>query len=116
LAGVEALVTWRDPSARLPALSRLPAPHATALVVAAHEDGRLSEALAGTPWAACTRAGVASVAGDHEALGAVAACAAASLVARGGVEQALVLGAAPRRGYALLMVPKPSPSSAAGAR
>jgi 3-oxoacyl-[acyl-carrier-protein] synthase II len=116
LARVEALVTWRDPAARLAALSSLPAPRATARVVAAHDDGRLTEALAGTPWAACVRAEVASAAGDHEALGAVAACAAASLLAGGDAKEALVVSAAPRRGYALLMVAESRASSSVGAR
>jgi 3-oxoacyl-[acyl-carrier-protein] synthase II len=114
LARVGRVVTWRDPEARAGGLAQIPPPNGRARVVAAHDDARLALALEGTPWAACPRCAVAPAVGDHEALGAIAACAAASLLGTGGASEALLVCVSPtggprsapehERGYAMHLI------------
>ncbi len=75
-----------------------------ARIVAAYADAAVANVVAGTPWEPVTRIGVGTTAGDHEALGAIAACVAVELLSKGDeVDEALVLCADPPRGYALLL-------------
>jgi 3-oxoacyl-[acyl-carrier-protein] synthase II len=78
-------------------------PHHGAVVLCAREDERLRRALEGSPWAEVPRRSLAGRAGDHEGTGGFAAAAAVSALVAGEVEQALVIGVAPERGYALLL-------------
>jgi 3-oxoacyl-[acyl-carrier-protein] synthase II len=83
----------------------MPAPRepSRARVVAAYADARLGAAVEGTAWEAVTRVAVGPSAGDHEALGAIAACVAVELVTGGDADEVLVLCADPQRGYALVL-------------
>ncbi len=84
---------------------RVPGPQnpSRARVVTAYADARLKTALAGTSWEGVATVELGPTAGDHEALGAVAACVAVELIAAGEVDEALVLCADPHRGYALVL-------------
>ena len=84
---------------------RVPAPRdaSRARVVAPYADARLVTALAGTGWEGVARVELGPTVGDHEALGAMAACAAVELIVAGEVDEALVLCADPHRGYALVL-------------
>ncbi len=102
LVRVEQLVAWRvEPNV---AAVRPPRAAARARVVAPFADARLEMLLASTPWHGCSRIGVAEAAGDHEALGAVAASVGTRLVARGDADEALVVCCEEKRGSALLLV------------
>ncbi len=95
--------SWRGaPSARW--LGSAPAPERGAEVIFGREDERMESVLAGSPWADVPRRKVAPRAGDHEGAGAFAAAAAAAAIAAGTLESALLLGVAPDRGYAVLLV------------
>jgi 3-oxoacyl-[acyl-carrier-protein] synthase II len=86
------------------ATAACPPPPPRAAVFCAREDGRVRGALAGSPWAEVPRHLAAPRAGDHEGAGGFAATAAVSAIAAGDVDGALVLGIAPERGHALLLV------------
>jgi 3-oxoacyl-[acyl-carrier-protein] synthase II len=75
-----------------------------ALVVLPREAGELGPLLAKTGWAEVPRTVCASSGGEHEALGAIAIAAAVSRMASGDVKDALVVGFARGRGYAVVLV------------
>ena len=100
LARVEALVVAR---AGALALGPPRVPLARACVVVPHDDASVVAVLAGTPWETAARIDVGTTAGEHEALGAMAAVRAVELVATGAFDEALVLCDEPGRGYALLV-------------
>lgn len=87
--------TGRDGFAR--AAARLPVPAASALVIVARRDEATLGALQETSWRAVPIVDVASRAGHHEGLGALAVAAAVGVVSEGRAEQVLVLGLAPDR-------------------
>ncbi len=101
LARVESLTTARGGALAV----RAPRDPSRARVVAAYADAPLVAALATAGWASAARVEVGPSAGDHEALGAVAACVGVELIASGAAREVLVLCADPARGYALLLVP-----------
>jgi 3-oxoacyl-[acyl-carrier-protein] synthase II len=70
-------------------------PH-TSRVVASRESARLELLLASTPWARVERA-------THETMGAVTLAAVVGRMARGEVRDALVIGLAQGRGYAIVL-------------
>ncbi len=84
------------------ALATLPAPSQRAQVILARNDHPWREVLAGTRWYDAPHQLVAPRAGDHEGAGGFAAAAAVAAIANGDLDQALLLGLAPDRGYALL--------------
>jgi hypothetical protein len=59
--------------------------------------------LAGTPWGACPRLVCSEAVGESDGLGAVAIAVAVGRIASGRTEQALVLGLARGRGYAIVL-------------
>jgi 3-oxoacyl-[acyl-carrier-protein] synthase II len=103
LARVDCALEWRGDGARALAAIRGPRT-AAAEVVVGRQDPALDAALAGSAWASCKRKTCSGALGDSPALGAVAVAVAAARVARGLVDEALVIGAAPSHGYAVLLV------------
>ena len=95
LCKIEHSASGRDGFARAAAL--LPAPRGAALVVVARRDESTLGALAETSWRDVSIAEVASRAGHHEGLGAVAVAAAVGALGDGRAEHVLVLGLAPDR-------------------
>ncbi len=119
LAGVAWWGSWRGPAgvvvtAPLAGAPRPPTP-AGAAVFVGRDDERVRTALEGSPWAEVPRHGVAARAGDHEGAGGFAAAAAVAALAAGDVESALLLGTAPDRGYAALLVRPREQGGRAGA-
>lgn len=80
-----------------------PDPGSRARVFVARDDAAVEAALSGSAWAEVPRAATAARAGGHEAAGGFAAAAAFSLLREGAIDEALVLGLAPDRGYAFLL-------------
>jgi len=94
--------SWRgEPEAPL---ADAPAPDSGAAAIVARDDAELARWLERSPWAAMPRRFVAPRAGRHEGAGGFAAAAAVSALERGVLPSALVVGRAPDRGYALLLV------------
>jgi 3-oxoacyl-[acyl-carrier-protein] synthase II len=100
--------SWRTGDGLAPAarpLAAVPPPsRGGAAVFFGRDDARVRGALEGSPWAEVPRRSVAARAGDHEGAGGFAAAAAVSALAAGEVDSALLLGVAPDRGYAVLLV------------
>jgi 3-oxoacyl-[acyl-carrier-protein] synthase II len=102
IARIAAFSSWRDDDA----FPDLPAPRdaRTAQVILPRESPGLEPLLAPTAWATVPRVVCAGSGGEHEALGAIAVAAAVSRLARGEVRDALVVGLAKGRGYAVVLV------------
>ncbi|WP_437996341.1 beta-ketoacyl-[acyl-carrier-protein] synthase family protein [Sorangium sp. So ce185] len=79
------------------------APSPAAVFVGRSEE-RLTVCLRGSPWAEVPCSTLAPRAGDHEGAGGFAAAAAVAALASGALASVLVLGGAPDRGYAILLV------------
>ncbi|MGK4002980.1 beta-ketoacyl-[acyl-carrier-protein] synthase family protein [Sorangium sp. So ce1036] len=75
-----------------------------AAVFIGRQEERLVACLRGSPWAEVPRSILASRAGDHEGAGGFAAAAAVAALASGALASVLILGGAPDRGYAILLV------------
>jgi 3-oxoacyl-[acyl-carrier-protein] synthase II len=109
LARLAHAVQWRDDAGGPSQLRLLPPPRdaARARVVLGREsagaDPQIDGLLKGTAWSAVPRLSCRARVGNHEAVGAVALVAAASLVARGEARCALVLGLARGRGHAFVL-------------
>jgi len=104
LAQVAWWTSWRGDSAG--ALAGAPAPEpGLAGVFVGREEPRVDRCLRGSPWAEVPRRALAMRVGDHEGAGGFAAAAAAAAIAGGQITRALILGGAPDRGYAILLVP-----------
>jgi 3-oxoacyl-[acyl-carrier-protein] synthase II len=101
LCRIEYAASGRDGFAR--AAAQLPAPARAALVVLARRDESTLGALAETAWRDVPIAEVASRAGHHEGLGAVAVAAAVGALGDGRAEHVLVLGLAPDRWVTLVL-------------
>jgi 3-oxoacyl-[acyl-carrier-protein] synthase II len=102
LARVERVVEWRiDDPAPLEAL-RQPR-SARAEVVLARAGDAAERVVAQTGWTECPRVVCANFLLETDALGAVAVAVAAGRIGAGRVAEALVLGVAHRRGYAILL-------------
>jgi hypothetical protein len=82
---------------------RAPRDGSRAEVLLARATPGVEVLLAATAWRAVPRVACAPALGESDALGAVAVAVAASRIASGRVAEALVLGVAHRRGYALLL-------------
>jgi 3-oxoacyl-[acyl-carrier-protein] synthase II len=96
--------SWREE--RHP-LAGAPPPGEGAAVFHGREEDHVHQMLAGSPWAEVPRHSLAARAGDHEGAGGFAAAAAVAALAAGQVKSALVLGVAPDRGHAILLVRAP---------
>jgi 3-oxoacyl-[acyl-carrier-protein] synthase II len=68
------------------------------------QEARFAACLRGSPWAEVPRSTLAPRSGDHEGAGGFAAAAAVAVLARGDLASVLILGGAPDRGYAILLV------------
>jgi 3-oxoacyl-[acyl-carrier-protein] synthase II len=101
LAEVAWYAGWRGSAAGR--LADAPVPQDRALVLVAHDDARVAEALAGSAWADVPRQASAPRAGGHEGAGGFAAAAACGKLGEGALDIALVLGLAPDRGYAFVL-------------
>jgi hypothetical protein len=102
LARVRQTLEWRADAGT--ALRSLVAPSgAAADVVLARANGGSDALLAATPWATCRRVTCAEALGESDGLGAVAIAVAAARVAAGRASDALVLGLAKGRGFALVL-------------
>lgn len=102
LARVRQTLEWRADARS--ALAGLVAPSgAGAEVVLARANGGSDALLAATPWVACPRITCADAIGESDGLGAVAIAVAAARVAAGKAPDALVLGLAKGRGFALVL-------------
>jgi 3-oxoacyl-[acyl-carrier-protein] synthase II len=104
IARVEHCVGGRDGFAR--AAAKLPPPPPAALVILARRDESTLGALAETPWRGVPIQEVASRAGHHEGLGAVALAAAVGVLGEGRADRVLVLGLAPDR-WATIILARP---------
>ncbi len=103
LARVAQVVEWRgDPRS---ALGELLGPRgARAEVVLSRSDAATDAILRRTAWWTCDRLHCASAFGEGDALGAVAIAVAAARVGTARASEVLVLGLAPARGYAVVLV------------
>jgi 3-oxoacyl-[acyl-carrier-protein] synthase II len=102
LARVERVFEWRGDGPV--ALAGLRAPRgAGAEVVLARASEAGERILVQTSWRGCPRVACAESLGESDALGAVAVAVAASRIGAGRITEALVLGVAQRRGYAILL-------------
>ncbi|WP_437731107.1 beta-ketoacyl synthase N-terminal-like domain-containing protein [Sorangium sp. So ce1335] len=81
-----------------------PGAPAPAAVFVGRQEDRIVACLRGSPWAEVPRSTLASRAGDHEGAGGFAAAAAIAALASGALASVLLLGGAPDRGYAILLV------------
>jgi 3-oxoacyl-[acyl-carrier-protein] synthase II len=102
IARVEQLLMWREP-AELP-LGSLRAPGSKACVFLAREDEGILALIEASPWRGVRRAPLGRAPGEHEGLGAMAIAAAVSEMQAHAVGDALVVGLAKGRGYALRLV------------
>ncbi|EYF08962.1 beta-ketoacyl-[acyl-carrier-protein] synthase family protein [Chondromyces apiculatus] len=103
LARVAWWSAWRGDGVH--ALSDAPPPDgASSCVFLGREEPRNALCLAGSRWADIPRRVMAPRVGDHEGAGGFAAAAAVAAIMRGDLSSALVLGGAPDRGYAILLV------------
>jgi 3-oxoacyl-[acyl-carrier-protein] synthase II len=102
LARIESIVEWRVDGPA--ALAGLRAPHgAGAEVVLARASEAGDSVMVHTSWRQCPRIVCADLLGESDALGAVAVAIAAARIGAGRTPEALVLGVAQRRGYAILL-------------
>ena len=104
LARVAHVTSWRSHGAEvLPVLPPPLTPRAAA-VVFPRDSSDLAPLLADTAWGTVAQQTCAGSGGEHEALGVIAIAAAVSLIARGEVREALIVGRARGRGYAVVLV------------
>ncbi|WP_437332705.1 beta-ketoacyl synthase N-terminal-like domain-containing protein [Sorangium sp. So ce394] len=102
LAGAPAPAPLRAPG-EVAQRAQPSAPSPAAVFVGRSEE-RLTVCLRGSPWAEVPCSTLAPRAGDHEGAGGFAAAAAVAALASGALASVLVLGGAPDRGYAILLV------------
>jgi 3-oxoacyl-[acyl-carrier-protein] synthase II len=102
LARLSFWTSWRDDASQ--ALAEVPAPMdvSRAAVITGHSDARL-HMLGTSPWSRAVRRSVDARAGTHEGIGGMAMAAAVAALTHGTFDECLVIGAAPQRGYALLL-------------
>jgi 3-oxoacyl-[acyl-carrier-protein] synthase II len=102
LAKVAQVLEWRGGGAQ--ALASLEAPRsARAEVILARLNGGADALIARTGWSPCPRHACAPALGESEGLGAVALAVAVGRIATGRADEALVLGLARGRGYAIVL-------------
>jgi 3-oxoacyl-[acyl-carrier-protein] synthase II len=103
LCRVAYYASGRDGFAR--AAAEVPGPSEKALVVLARRDEATARALAETRWRAVPVVDVASRAGHHEGLGALAFAAAVGVIGDARADRVLVLGLAPDRWVTFVLAP-----------
>jgi hypothetical protein len=105
LARIEQVLEWRGEAG--PALAALRTPRDRggpgAEVILARASEAMSRVVEQTAWRACRRVPCAPALGESEALGAVAVAVAAGRIGAGLATEALVLGMAQGRGYAMVL-------------
>jgi 3-oxoacyl-[acyl-carrier-protein] synthase II len=102
LARVTQVLQWRADGAA--AMTQLRPPGgARAEVIVPRADGSVHELLEQTKWGTCPRLSCAATFGESDALGAVAIAVAAARVGRGFSSEALIVGLARGRGYAIVL-------------
>ena len=102
IARVEDLRIWRE-TERSP-LEKLAPPSPRARVFLSREDEDVAPLLDASPWRDVPRVVVRQVAGEHEALGAIAMALAVAEIRAKALDCALIVGLAKSRGYALRLV------------
>jgi 3-oxoacyl-[acyl-carrier-protein] synthase II len=102
LARVTQVLQWRADAAAAMAQLRPPA-SSRAEVIVPRADGGVRELLDRTKWGACPRLTCAPTFGESDALGAVAIAVASARVGRGFTSEALIVGLARGRGYAIVL-------------
>ncbi|HEY3817128.1 MAG TPA: beta-ketoacyl-[acyl-carrier-protein] synthase family protein [Polyangiaceae bacterium] len=101
LVHVRQVVEWRG---AVPPIAELAPPReGSAEVILPRDNGGSGPLLARTSWSECARLSCAAAVGESDGLGAVAIAVAVGRVASGLTDQALVLGLAPDRGYAIVL-------------
>jgi 3-oxoacyl-[acyl-carrier-protein] synthase II len=102
LARVRQIVEWRGDA--LQAVDSLPTPQSgRAEVLLPRANGGAAQLLDATPWGGCPRVVCASFLGESDALGACAIAIAAARLAARTIDQALIVGLARGRGYAIVL-------------
>jgi 3-oxoacyl-[acyl-carrier-protein] synthase II len=101
LAHVGTIVEWRE--AGPGALASLEAPRGRAEVLLPRANGGAVELLASTPWADVPCVVCAPFLGESDALGACAIAVGVARLAAGTIDEALILGLAKGRGYAIVL-------------
>ncbi len=102
LARIRQVVEWRG--AGLEACARLGPPSgARAEVVLSRANAQVDALLEQTPWGRCPRAACTPALGESDGLGAVAIAVAAGRIATRRADEALVLGFARGRGFAIVI-------------
>jgi len=102
VARVGQMIEWRDDADGALASLRAPLAYPAEVVLARVEDD--ADILLGrTPWMRCSRSACAPALGESDGLGAVAIAVAAGRIATGRVREALVLGLAKGRGFAIVL-------------
>ncbi len=102
LARLRQLVEWRS-SPRAAVAQMIGPESARAAVVVPRENGAVDELLAHTRWRECPRVVCAQVLGESDGLGVVAVAVAVGRIATGRIDEALVLGVARGRGFAIVL-------------
>ncbi len=102
LARVAQVLQWRADAPTELAKLRGPVT-ALAEVIVPRFDDRTLEILGACPWRACRRHSCATALGESDALGAVALAVASARIGQGLAREALVLGLARGRGYAIVL-------------
>jgi len=103
LARVEQVLEWRGDRALALAALRAPRAAGRSEVVQARVTPSGEQLVAETAWSGCPRVACAPALGESDALGAVAVAVAAGRIATGRIDEALVLGVAQGRGYAIIL-------------
>jgi len=103
LARVEQVLEWRGDRALSLAALRAPRAARRSEVVQARVTPSGEQLVAETAWRGCPRVACAPALGESDALGAVAVAVAAGRIATGRIDEALVLGVAQGRGYAIVL-------------
>jgi hypothetical protein len=101
VAHVRQALEWRGRG--LPVTDLATPREGRAEVILARADGGAGPLLARTPWSSCPQLVCAQAVGESDGLGAVALAVAAGRIASGRTDQALVLGLARGRGYAVVL-------------
>lgn len=104
LARVAQILEWRGDGIVATGEIRPPAGHHPE-VICAHATRDLDDLLCRTPWRSCRRWSCSEAFGESEALGAAALCVAAARVSARQASEALVVGLARGRGYAIVLTP-----------
>ena len=101
VARVQQALEWRG--ARAPTTELASPGEGRAEVILARVNGGAGSLLASTAWGACPRLVCSEAIGESDGLGAVAIAVAVGRIAAGRTDQALVLGLARGRGYAIVL-------------